>query len=144
MLTVELLVVSLLLALTLSPRRWRGSPFAERSPTLSRMVAGLWCVGAAVGALAAIVGHGSVAEILGGGVLVSMYLALILTAAFRAAGGTVWMLTQVRALDAVNVVQKHRSRIVQSLSNLLRVGAFFLWAWLSLRYLTLFSHAPGA
>ena len=136
-LTVELLVVSLLLALTLSPRRWRSSPFAERSPTISRMVAGLWCLGAAVGALAAIVGHGSVAEILGGGVLVSMYLALILTAAFRAAGGTVWMLTQVRALDAVNVVQKHRSRIVRSLSNLLRVGAFFLWAWLSLRYLTL-------
>jgi potassium efflux system protein len=139
-LTIELLFISLLLALTLGPRRWRASPFAERSPTLSRMVAGLWCVGAAVGALAAIVGHGSVAEILGGGVLVSMYLALILTAAFRAAGGTVWMLTQIPALQAVNVVKKHRSRIVQSLSNLLRVGAFFLWAWLSLRYLTL-SHS---
>ncbi|HEY0466380.1 MAG TPA: mechanosensitive ion channel domain-containing protein, partial [Polyangiaceae bacterium] len=139
-LTVELVVVSFLLARTLSPRRWRASPFSQTSPGLSRAVAGLWCVGSSVGAIAAIVGHGSVAEILGGGVLVSMYLALILTAAFRAAGGTVWMLTQLRFLGGVNVVQKHRSRMVQSLSTLLRGGAFVLWAWLSLRYLTL-SHS---
>jgi len=139
-LTAELIVVSVLLVRTLSPRRWRTSPFAQTSPGLSRAVAGLWCAGASVGALAAIFGRGSVAEILGGGVLVSMYLALILTAAFRAAGGTVWMLTQLRFLDSVNVVQKHRGRIVQSLSTVLRSGAFLLWAWLSLRYLTL-SHS---
>lgn len=139
-LTVELVVISFLLVRTLMPRRWRASPFAQTSPGLSRAVGWLWCVGASVGALAGIFGHGSVAEILGGGVLVSMYLALILTAAFRAAGGTVWMLTQLRFLSVVNVVQKHRSRMVQSFSTLLRGGAFLLWAWLSLRYLTL-SHS---
>ena len=139
-LAVELVVISFLLARTLMPQRWRASPFAQTSPGLSRTVGWLWCVGASVGALAAIFGHGSVAEILGGGVLVSMYLALILTAAFRAAGGTVWMLTQHRLLGGVNVVQKHRSRMVKSLSTLLRGGAFLLWAWLSLRYLTL-SHS---
>jgi len=141
-LTGELVVISLLLLRTLSPRRWKISPFAQTSPGLSRTVAGLWCAGSSVGAVAAIYGRGSVAEILGGGVLVSMYLALILTAAFRAAGGAVWMLAQLRFLDGVNVVQKHRSRIVQSLSTLLRGGAFLLWAWLSLRYLTL-SHGAG-
>ena len=141
-LTVELVVISFLLVSDLEPRRWRASPFAQTSPGLSRAVGWLWCVGASVGALAAIFGHGSVAEILGGGVLVSMYLALILTAAFRAAGGTVWMLTQLRSLGGVNVVQNHRSRMVQSLSTLLRGGAFLLWAWLSLRYLTL-SHSAA-
>lgn len=140
-LTAELVVISVLLVRTLRPQRWRASPFSQTSPGLSRAVAGLWCAGSSVGVLAAIFGRGSVAEILGGGVLVSMYLALILTAAFRAAGGTVWMLTQLRFLDGVNVVQKHRSRIVQSLSTLLRGGAFLLWAWLSLRYLTLASGA---
>ena len=142
LLTGELVVISFLLVRTLSPRRWKTSPFAQTSPGLSRAVAGLWCTGSSVGALAAIFGRGSVAEILGGGVLVSMYLALILTAAFRAAGGAVWMLSQLRFLDSVNVVQKYRSRIVQALSTLLRGGAFLLWAWLSLRYLTL-SHGAG-
>ncbi|HYQ43529.1 MAG TPA: mechanosensitive ion channel domain-containing protein [Polyangiaceae bacterium] len=141
-LTAELVVISFLLVRILSPRRWRASPFAQTSPGLSRAVAGLWCAGASVGALAAIFGRGSVAEILGGGVLVSMYLALILTAAFRAASGTVWMLTQLQFLGGVNVVQKYRSRIVRSVSTLLRGGAFLLWAWLSLRYLTL-SHGAG-
>ena len=141
-LTAELVVVSCLLLWTLSPRRWRASVFVEKSPWLSRAVAGLWCLGASIGALAAIFGHGSLAEILGGGVLVSMYLALILTAAYRAAGGTVWMLTQLRLLGGLNAVQTHRTRMVQSLSSLLRGGAFLLWAWLSLRYLTL-SHFAG-
>jgi small-conductance mechanosensitive channel len=141
-LTVELVVISFLLVWTLTPRRWRASPFAQTSPALSRAVGGLWLAGSSVGALAAIFGRGSVAEILGGGVLVSMYLALILTAAFRAAGATVWMLTQLRFLSGVNVLQKHRSRLVESLSTLLRGGAFLLWAWLSLRYLTL-SHSAG-
>src|SRR6478609_3405444 len=60
-LTAELVVVSCLLLWTLSPRRWRASVFVEKSPWLSRAVAGLWCLGASIGALAAIFGHGSLA-----------------------------------------------------------------------------------
>lgn len=136
-LTLELLAATGALGFLLKNRRWLALPRAARAPGLFRSVACLWFGGAAVGSLAALAGYGSLAEILGGGVLVSMYLALILAAAFAAAGGTVWVLTQARLLGRLHAVRKNRTAIVSVVSRWLgRIGWFSWFAW-SLDYLTL-------
>ncbi|MEI9947491.1 MAG: mechanosensitive ion channel domain-containing protein [Pseudomonadota bacterium] len=136
-LTLELLLASLLLASTLRRRRWQASPFSEHWAGLYRVVAWVWLFGTGTGLLGALFGYGSVAEILGGGMLISMYLGLIITAAVAAVGGTFWILTQSAFLQHVNSIKSYRARIVSSVSQLLRWGALLLWARLSLRYLTL-------
>jgi small-conductance mechanosensitive channel len=137
LLTLELAAAAGVLSYVLFTRRWQASLFAERSPRFYRAVAWAWLIGAGIGTLAALFGYGSLAEILGGGVLVSMYLALIVAAAFGAAEGTLWVLTQDGLFGRSNAVRKHRSRLVQTTSGLLRWAALLLWAQLSLEYLTL-------
>ncbi|HEX2672471.1 MAG TPA: mechanosensitive ion channel domain-containing protein, partial [Polyangiaceae bacterium] len=136
-LTLELLAATLALGMLLRNRSWLALPRVARAPGWFRGVAWLWFGGAAVGTLAALAGYGSLAEILGGGVLVSMYLALILAAAFAAAGGTVWVLTQARLLGRLNSVRKNRTAIVSGASRWLGRIAWFLWVAWSLDYLTL-------
>jgi len=136
-LTVELIAATLALGLLLRDRRWQALPRVARARGWIRSVVWLWFTGAAVGALAALVGFGSLAEILGGGVLVSMYIALILAAAFEAAGGTVWVLTQAALLGRLNSVRKNRTAIVKTISRWLGRIAWLLWAAWSLDYLTL-------
>ncbi len=137
LLTLELTAACAVLSSVLATHRFQASLFAERSPRFYRAVAWAWLVGSGIGALAALFGYGSLAEILGGGVLVSMYLALIVAAALNAADGTVWVLTQGGLLGRSNAVRKHRARLVQTASKLLRFAALLLWAHLSLDYLTL-------
>jgi len=136
-LTVELIFATLALGALLRDRRWETLPRAARARAWLRSVIGLWFTGAAVGGLAALIGFGSLAEILGGGVLVSMYLAFILAAAFDAAGGTVWVLTQAALLGRLNAVRKNRTAIVKAVSRWLGRIAWLLWAAWSLDYLTL-------
>ncbi|HSU39731.1 MAG TPA: hypothetical protein VLJ38_09185, partial [Polyangiaceae bacterium] len=137
LLTFELTAASAALSSVLLTHRFQASRFAERSPRFYRAVAWAWLAGAGVGALGALFGYGSLAEILGAGVLVSMYLALIVAAGFAAAEGSVWVLTQDGLIGRLNAVHKHRSRVVQGVSRLLRWPALLLWAHLSLGYLTL-------
>ena len=137
MLTVELIVAALLLGWMLRPRRWQAGPFSGRWTDFYRFVAWTWLVGLGVGIAAAFAGYGSVAEILGGGVLVSMYLALIIMAAFTAIGGALWMLMQSKLLRQLHFVKDHRPRVIEVLARALRWGALFLWAHWSLGYLSL-------
>jgi len=136
-LTLELLAATLVLGLLLRNRRWLALPRAALVAGWFRSVVLLWFGGAVVGALAALAGYGSLAEILGGGVLVSMYLALILAAAFEAARGAVWVLTQARLLGRLNSVRKNRTAIVSVVSRWLGRIAWLLWAAWTLDYLTL-------
>jgi len=136
-LTVELLLTFLMLGWTLRRRHWQASPFSERWAGFHRAVAWLWLFGAGVGLLGAVFGYGSVAEILGGGVLVSMYLGLIVTAALEAVGGTFWILTQSALLQRVNFIKAYRARVVTVVTRALRWGALLFWANVSLRFLTL-------
>lgn len=136
-LTLELLAATVALAFLLHSKSWLAVPRAARAPGWFRSVAWLWFSGAAVGTLAAFAGYGSLAEILGGGVLVSMYLALILAAAFAVAGGAVWVLTQARLLGRLHAVRKNRSAIVSVSSRWLRGIGWFCWFAWSLDYLTL-------
>ncbi|HET7544469.1 MAG TPA: mechanosensitive ion channel domain-containing protein [Polyangiaceae bacterium] len=136
-LTLELLAAIVVLALLVKNRRWLALPYVAGAPAWFRFVIWLWLAGATVAELAALSGYGSLAEILGGGVLVSMYLALILAAAFEAAGGTVWVLTQARLLGRLNSVRKHRSPLVSGSSRWFRRFAWLLWVAWSLDQLTL-------
>ena len=136
-LTLELVAAFLLLGWMLRRRRSQASPFSEGWTTLQLVVGWVWLVGLGVGAAAALAGYGSVAEILGGGVLVSMYLALIIVGAFRAIGSILWMLTQSKFLQRLHFVKEHRVRVVAVLSRALRWGGLLLWAHWSLGYLTL-------
>lgn len=136
-LTLELFTAAVALGLLLQKQRWQTLPFAAKAPGWVRSIVWFWFGGAALGELAALTGYGSLAEILGGGVLVSMYLALILAAAFEAAGGTVWVLTQARLLGRLNSVRKNRTEVVRVLSLWLGRFAFLVWVKLSLDYLTL-------
>ena len=136
-LTLELLAAVVVLALLLKNRRWLVLPYVASAPAWFRFVIWLWLAGASVGELAALAGYGSLAEILGGGVLSSMYLALILAAAFETAGGTIWVLTQARLLGRMNSVHKYRSRIVSVSSRWLRRFAWILWVAWTLDNLTL-------
>ena len=136
-LTLELLGATVALGLLLRDQHWLALSRAARSAAWFRSVVCLWFGGAALGLLAALAGYGSFAEIVGGGVLVSMYLALILAAAFEAAGGAVWLLTQARLLGRLNAVRKNRTAIVNVVSRWLSRLVWFLWAAWSLDYLTL-------
>ncbi|HKO53462.1 MAG TPA: mechanosensitive ion channel domain-containing protein [Polyangiaceae bacterium] len=136
-LTLELLMTSLMLGATLRRWRWQASPFSEHWGRFYRGVAWVWLFGAGIGLLGAVFGYGSVAEILGGGVLVSMYLGLIVTAALKAVGGMVWILTQSVLLQRVNFIRNYRARVVSVVIRALRWGALLFWANLSLRFLTL-------
>ena len=136
-LTLELLAATFALGLLVRRQRWLTLPFAATAPGWVRGVVWLWFGGALIGELAALTGYGTVAEILGGGVLVSMYLALILAAAFEAAGGTVWVLTQANLLGRLNSVRKYRTEIVRATSRWLRPLGWLLWAKWSLDALTL-------
>jgi potassium efflux system protein len=136
-LTLELLLTSLMLGSALRRWRWQAPPFSEHWALFYRGVAWVWLFGAALGLLGAVFGYGSVAEILGGGVLVSMYLALIVTAALKAVGGMVWILTQSALLQRVNFIRAYRARVVSVVTRALRWGALLFWANLSLRFLTL-------
>jgi small-conductance mechanosensitive channel len=119
-------------------RNWQTSLFAEaHAPRLYRLVAWCWLFGTGVAAFAALVGFGSLAEILGGGVLVSMYLALLFAAAFGAAEGMAWVLTQDRLFGHLHSVKKYRAELVRGFSRLLRWCVLLTWANLSLDYLTL-------
>ncbi len=137
MLTLELLAAIVALALLLRNHRWLAFPYVAGAPAWFRFVLWLWLAGASVSEFAALAGYGSLAEILGGGILVSMYLALILAAAFETAGGAVWVLTQARLLGRLNSVRKYRSQIVHVSSRWLRRIACFLWIAWSLDHLTL-------
>ena len=137
LLTFELAAACAALSSVLLTHRFQASRFAEGSPRFYRAVAWVWLAGAGVGALGAFFGYGSLAEILGAGVLVSMYLALIVAAAFAATEGTVWVLTQDGLFGRLNAVHKHRARLVHGVSRLLRWAALLLWGHLSLAYLTL-------
>ena len=136
LLTLELLAASVLLGLLLRTRHWLTLPFAARAPSWVRGVVWLWFGGAALAELGALAGYGSLAEILGGGVLVSMYLALILAAACEAASGTVWVLTQANLLGRLHSVRKNRTEVVRVLSRWLSRLACLLWAKWSLDDLT--------
>jgi potassium-dependent mechanosensitive channel len=141
MLTAELVLACAVLGSMLTQERWKTSFFAEAWGPFYRAVAWCWLAGAGAGVVAAVFGYGSIAEIVGGGVLVSMYLALIFAAAFAAAAGTAWVLTQDGLFGRLNSVQRYRTDLVHSVSNLLRWSALLLWADSSLEYLTL---AEGA
>jgi potassium-dependent mechanosensitive channel len=136
-LTLELLGAAGALGLLLRDRRWLTLPRAARAAGAFRGVVALWFGGALLGLVAALAGFGSLAEIVGGGVLVSMYLALILAAACEAAGGAIWVLTQARWLGRLNAIRKHRAVVVSVASRWLGRLAWFLWAIWSLDYLTL-------
>ncbi|HEY0468156.1 MAG TPA: mechanosensitive ion channel domain-containing protein, partial [Polyangiaceae bacterium] len=135
-LTLELFAAAGALGILLHKQRWRTLPFAANAPSWVRGVVWFWFGGATLGELAALSGYGSLAEILGGGVLVSMYLALILAAAFQASGGTVWVLTQAGLLGRLHSVRKNRTEVVRVLARWLSRLAFLIWAKLSLDYLT--------
>jgi potassium efflux system protein len=136
-LTLELFSASLLLGWLLRRRRWQASPFSEHWTDFYRAVGWAWLVGLGVGTAAALAGYGSVAEILGGGVLISMYLALIVLVGFRALGGALWMLTQSKLLQRLHAVKDERARVLALLSRTLRWGGLVLWVHWSLGYLTL-------
>ncbi|HVR18111.1 MAG TPA: mechanosensitive ion channel domain-containing protein, partial [Polyangiaceae bacterium] len=143
-LTFELVGASAILGSMLRRERWRAFPFAARWAAFYRVVAWIWLFGASIGSLAALAGYGSVAEILGGGVLASMVVALILRTAFEAISGAFWVLTQSALLQRLNVIKNYRARVVAVASVVLRWGALFLWARLSLGYLTLADSAEHA
>ena len=111
-LTLELLGASAMLGSMLRRERWQASPFAKRWAGFYRTVAWIWLFGASIGALAALAGYGSVAEILGGGVLASMVVALIVRTAFEAIGGAFWVLTQSALLQRLNFIKNFRARVV--------------------------------
>jgi small-conductance mechanosensitive channel len=136
MLTLELVAACVVLGSMLTAERWKASLFAGWTP-FYRGVAWCWFAGAGAGVVASVFGYGSIAEIVGGGVLVSMYLALIYAAAFGAAEGTAWVLTQDGLFGRLKSVQRYRADLVHSISYLLRWAALLLWANSSLEYLTL-------
>ncbi len=133
----ELTAATALLAFHLREQRWSSLPFSEAWRGLFRSVAWIWLVGTSIGATAALAGYGYTAEILGGSMLASMYLAMIATGTLKALRGTLWMISQMGIVQKLNLIRRHRMRVISGTSRVLAVVAVLVWAHYSLKYLTL-------
>lgn len=135
--TTELICVAAVLGYLLRRDHWPDLPYAEVWSGLQRAAAWIWFLGTASGALAALTGYGYFAEIVGGGMLVSMYMAAILTAAVEASSSLLWVATQSRWARKLHVIAKHRDLVLAKSTRALALAAAAAWAVLSLDYLTL-------
>src|SRR5262245_45243424 len=89
------------------------------------------CVGALV---AGTIGHVSLARLVGSGVLLSGYLALVLIAGRRLAEGLIVFALRVPPLTHLRMVQHHGAYLEERASALLRAGTGIVWAIATLDY----------
>ena len=76
-----------------------------------------------------ILGYTSLANVLGNGILSSVYLAVVLYAAVRVADGLILAGLKIRPFALLGMVQRHYLRMGAFLSRIVRWIAFFCWLW---------------
>jgi small-conductance mechanosensitive channel len=106
-----------------------------------RMAAGALLAGCAAALVAGAAGYMRLALLLGGRVLGSGYLALVLYAGLRVGDGLVAFALRTRPLRQLGIVERHRPLVEQRAHGLLRWVAIAVWLVLALRFLGLWPAA---
>ena len=139
LLIVELVAFAILLVRLLRKKdAWRELQLPESWTALVRFVVWIWLLGAGVGALAGAAGFGQVAELVGAGMLRSLYLAVVYAGLLAALNSVLWIATQTSVAQRVNFIAHHRVLVVQRIASLFTLLAFLVWISGTLGYLTLY------
>ena len=100
-----------------------------------RTLLDLALLGCVIAFVAGTIGNVSLARLLGSGVLLSGYLALVLIAGRRLAEGLVTFALRVPPLTHLRMVQHHGAYLEERASTLLRAGTAIAWTIATLDYL---------
>lgn len=140
----ELAVFALLLARSLRRDDWKELQLPEGWRGVLRFVVWVWLLGAGVGTLAGAAGYGYVADILGAGMLRSMYLALVYAGLAVASTSILWVVTGTGPARRLHFINQHRTLVIQRLSTLFIWIAVVFWVRRTLAYLTLYRDVAKA
>lgn len=143
----EMLTLVVFTALTLRPSRLADIPPEMARSTPFRLVGvGLRAVllASAVSFMAEATGYSALANLMGGGIVLAIYAAIVLYGTYRVLDGATAFLLRVRPLRLLGMVSRHRWLVRQRVRLVLQLGGWFIWLRAVLRRLELWDDVEVA